>query len=162
MKRARAALASFWPPCQDRSQLGSPAWVCFTWGTMQWASLWPSSVIKTGVSLVAQSALFCAPSPAVPGTPGYPLFPSARSAFVCPLGLPVTASFTRSLALFLLRFVGSGRPSSATRARQLTLSSPVWIHPLYFWLTSGLLSMLRFGVSLRSLSFARTKVRGFI
>jgi len=31
------------------SQLGSvsPPGVCFTWGTMQWASLWPSSVIKT-------------------------------------------------------------------------------------------------------------------
>ncbi|EFN72269.1 hypothetical protein EAG_07291 [Camponotus floridanus] len=50
---------------------------------MQWASLlWPSSVIKTGVSLATQSALFCHPSQP-PGTPWLPpihfFHPSIRS-----------------------------------------------------------------------------------
>lgn len=132
-ERERATtLAKFWPPCQGRSQTGSPARVCFTWGTMQWASLWPSSVIKTGVSLAAQSVLFCHPLRPSPFAPWLPTF-SARFAFVCPLGLPVTASFTRSFALllhhlFLLCFVGSGRPSSATRATS-SLSPPLLNSP---------------------------------
>lgn len=84
--------------CQGRFLYpGLLARVHFTWSTMQWASLWPSSVIKTGVSLATQSALFCHPSQP-PGTPWLPpLFPSVRP-FMCSVrGLPVTASFTRSL-----------------------------------------------------------------
>lgn len=75
--------------------------VRFTWSTMQWASLWPSSVIKTSVSLAAQSALFCHPSQP-PGTPWLPpihFFRPAVRSYVLFAGLfSVCRSFARSLS----------------------------------------------------------------
>lgn len=142
-ERVRAALASFWPPCQGRSQAESPAGVCFTWGTMQWASLWPSSVIKTGVSLAAQSALFCHPPRNLhpPGNLWLPTF-SVRPVRVR-VSSSVTASFTRSFTFLPPPPLPSLPPHSPSLCRQrtaferhsryqllLTLSLPVSILPL--------------------------------
>lgn len=117
--------------------------VRFTWSTMQWASLWPSSVIKTGVSLATQSALFCHPSqPSGTGrlATSYPLFPSvpfSRVLSVCRQRRPLHARSLFLLLLFL-RFVGSGRSSSVTRAPTARFFGPE-ILPLPLWFTSDYL-----------------------
>lgn len=125
---------------------------------MQWASLWPSSVIKTGVSLAAQSALFRHPARA-PGTPWLPAF-SIR-AFVCPLGLPVTASFTRSLARL------PPPPFSSALSAAGGLRAPLAPSAHSSGLDFPFASLAYFGHSPRSalaslalFPLARTKVRG--
>lgn len=121
---------------------------------MQWASLWPSSVIKTGVSLAAQSALFCHPPRNLhsPGNLWLPTF-SVRPVRVR-VSSSVTASFTRSFTL--VHFPSSSSSSfssstfsfalSATDGLRAPLALPAPPHalssglnsPLYFWLTSSL------------------------
>lgn len=103
---------------------------------MQWASLWPSSVIKTGVSLVAQSALFCHPTQALPVQ-----FPSpcsctrTFSAFVCSLGLLGVLYHARSsLLLFFLFALSTGLRAPFQHTPLLAL----WIIP-YCALLTGLL-----------------------
>lgn len=69
---------------------------------MQWASLWPSSVIKTGVSLAAHKARYFATLPNLLASPGYPLFPSASSVSSCVLSVYRSRRplHTRSLVRF--------------------------------------------------------------
>lgn len=102
-RMTKAMLANFWPRCQGRSQPRVYSSVCFTWSTMQWASLWPSSVIKTGVSLAAHKARYFATLPNLLPSPGYPLFPSASSVNSCVLSVCRNRRplHTRSLARLL-------------------------------------------------------------
>jgi len=73
------------------SQVGSvpPPGVCFTWGTMQWASLWPSSVIKTrrltrrtkrAILPPFPISLHLRPAPIPPGHPTFSVRVSSRFA----------------------------------------------------------------------------------
>lgn len=132
--------------------------VCFTWSTMQWASLWPSSVIKTGVSLAAHKARYFATLPNLLASPGYPLFPFASSVSSCVLSVCRNRRplHTRSLAcsaacvffLFVSRFVDSGRSPSATRVVSTLLRSGFSASLAYL----GLSSTFRSGVTLCFLS----------
>lgn len=132
--RAKADFRDFSPGLLPR--------VRFTWSTMQWASLWPSSVIKTGVSLATQSALFCHPSQPPgrhPLATSYPLFPSARP-FVCSVRgssrfVPVTASFTRSLSSsFSFALSAADGPCRASLAPTTHFFG---LDFLFFWFTSN-------------------------
>lgn len=127
---------------------------------MQWASLWPSSVIKTGVSLATQSALFCHPSQPLLAPPGYLLSTFSVRPFVCSIressrfaGNGVLYTLALLLLLFL-RFVGSGRSSSVTRAVSALLRSRF---SLYLSALLRITSTLRFSVPLYipSLSLSR-------
>lgn len=131
--------------------------VCFTWSTMQWASLWPSSVIKTGVSLAAHKARYFATLPNLLASPGYPLFPFASSVSSCVLSVCRNRRplHTRSLAcsaacLLPLLFSLCRQRTVSERHSRRQHSPPVWILCLFSLLRTS--STFRSSVTLCFLS----------
>lgn len=105
---------------------------------MQWASLWPSSVIKTGVSLAAHKARYFATLPNLLASPGYPLFPSASSVSSCVLSVYRSRRplHTRSLARFAacllpLLFSLCRQRTACERHSRRQHAPPVWILCLF-------------------------------
>lgn len=144
-------LANFWPRCQGRSQPGSTArGVLYMEHNAMGASLWPSSVIKTGVSLAAHKARYFATLPNLLASPGYPLFPSASSVSSCVLSVcrnrrPLhTRSLARSAACLLPLLFSLCRQRTACERHSHRQHTP----PL--WILLCLFSLLRTSSTFRS------------
>lgn len=131
---------------------------------MQWASLWPSSVIKTGVSLAAHKARYFATLPNLLAFLGCPLSASSVSSCLLSVCRNRRPLHTRSLACSVACLL----PLPFSLCRQRTASelhsrrqhtSPVWILCLFSLLRS---SSTSFVLAFRSACFRANKGARFI